>query len=602
MMKVPDMPTLPRRLLAALRRRLGESSKAPPQAHAEGPLTYADWVSRYATIGSSERRRLVDLQQKLVRPPLMSVLIDAQNAGPEQIELTLRSISEQTYDRWEAILVNLPAECRIRKDGVQVKMFTAKRFDSGVVEKLLEIASGTLLVPVTAGDQLSPAALTVFALGFAETPHAVALYADEDRIDLAGRHTDPWFKGAWSPDLVLAQAYTVRSCALNREVVEAAVSQVIDSCSLTSVTYAIWLWIAAHDELSIRHLPFLLYHQRADAPRTEPAAFADVVRTSLFVRQHGLEIRSNDNRGAGFRHVVWPTPSPAPRVSLCVPTRDRVELLANCIEGLRHRTDWPDLEILIVDNGSVEAETLAYLGSLANDPRVKVLRDDGPFNFSRLNNLGAAASTGTLFGLINNDLAVKEAGWLREMASLAVRPDVGAVGALLHYGNDTVQHAGVVMGIGGLASHIHKGLPAGQQGYQGRVVVTQDVTCVTAACLVTRRDVYDRLGGLDEERFPVAYNDVDFCLRVRSAGLRVIYAPHALLYHLESASRGRDDGGARRARLELDKAAMRERWGEKLAEDPFYSPNLSNKATDCRPAFPPRVLPPWAEAFGDQGV
>ncbi|WSH27990.1 glycosyltransferase [Rhizobium beringeri] len=214
-----------------------------------------------------------------------------------------------------------------------------------------------------------------------------------------------------------------------------------------------------------------------------------------FARRHDLEIRSNDNGEAGWRHVVWPTPSPAPRVSLCVPTRDRHQLLSNCVEGLRQYTDWPDLEILIVDNGSVEAETHAYLNSLAGDPRVRVLRDDGPFNFSRLNNLGAAASTGALFGLINNDLAVKEPNWLREMASHAVRRDVGAVGALLHYGNDTVQHAGVVLGIGGVASHIHKGLPAGQAGYYGRVTVAQDVTCVTAACLITRREVYERLGG-----------------------------------------------------------------------------------------------------------
>ncbi|WP_245512818.1 glycosyltransferase family 2 protein [Rhizobium sp. BK376] len=557
-------------------------------------LTYADWVSRYATIGLSERRRLIALQQKLAKHPIISVLIDAADASPEHIELSLRSIDEQIYDRWEAILVNPPADFRVRKGGTPVKVFAAKRSDRTVFAELLKAASGTLIAPMVAGDQLSPAALTAFALGFAASPDAKALYADEDRIDSAGRRSDPWFKGAWSPDLVLAQAYTLRSCILSRETVLAAASQDTDRWSLTNAVYATWLRLAAQDDVSIQHLPFVLYHRRADAPRAEPDAFTDTVRTSPLAGRHGLEIHSDDSGETGWRHVVWPTPHPEPRISLCVPTRDRHQLLSTCIEGLRHQTDWPDLEILIVDNGSVEAETHAYLNSLGSDPRVKVLRDDGPFNFSRLNNLGAAASTGALFGLINNDLAVKEPGWLREMASHAARSDVGAVGALLHYGNDTVQHAGVVLGIG-VASHIHKGLPAGEAGYHGRVAVAQDVTCVTAACLITRHEVYQRLGGLDEQSFPVAYNDIDFCLRVRSSGLRIIYTPHAHLYHLESASRGLDDGGARRARLERDKAAMLERWGDKIAEDPFYSPNLSDKATDCRLAFPPRVALPWAE-------
>ncbi|OWW02294.1 glycosyl transferase family 2 [Rhizobium sp. R72] len=595
MMEINGMLSLPRRLLTALRARLRGSADIPVRAATSGKLTYANWVSRYATIGRPERRRLIELQQKLVEYPLMSVLIDGNNASPEQIELSLRSIGEQTYDRWEALVVNPPAQFQAKKGGIRYQVFSTRRADRVAFEELLDAASGMYIVPIAAGDQLSPAALTAFVLGFSERPDTKAIYSDEDRIDSIGQRSDPWFKGAWSPDQVLAQAYTLRSCALNRETILSARLQDADTSSLTDAVYAIWLWLAAQAEASIQHLPLVLYHRRADAPRSEPITFADAVQASPLARKYGLEIRSNCSTEGGWRRVVWPTPNPAPRISLCVPTRDRPQLLSNCIEGLRHRTDWPDLEILIVDNGSSEAETLAYLESLVGDPRVRVLRDDGPFNFSRLNNLGAAASTGALFGLINNDLAVKEPTWLREMASHAVRADVGAVGALLHYGNDTVQHAGVVLGIGGVASHIHKGLPAGQAGYHGRVTLAQDVTCVTAACLITRRDVYQRLGGLDEQRFPVAYNDVDFCLRVRSNGFRVIYTPYAHLYHLESASRGRDDVGTRRARLELDKATILERWGTKIAEDPFYSPNLSNNATDCRLAFPPRVALPWAQ-------
>jgi hypothetical protein len=252
-------------------------------------------------MGQPERRRLIELQQKLAEPPLVTVLIDANGTSPKHIELSLRSIGEQTYDRWEVILVDPPADFHARKDGIPAKFFAAKRTDGAVFEELLEAVSGTLIVPMVAGDQLSPAALTTFVLGFAERPNTTALYADEDRIDSAGQRSDPWFKGAWSPDLVLAQAYTLRSCALSRETILAA-SQNADKSSLTDAVYATWLWLAAQDELSIQHLPFVLYHRRADAPHAEPNAFAEAVRSSPFARKHGLEIRSNDNGEAGWRH------------------------------------------------------------------------------------------------------------------------------------------------------------------------------------------------------------------------------------------------------------------------------------------------------------
>ncbi|EHS53102.1 glycosyl transferase family 2 [Rhizobium sp. PDO1-076] len=592
------MLTLAQRVLSAMRRRIGKCGSAVASAKASEAaiqkLSYADWVSQYVTIGPSERCLLIESQRKLADPLMISVVIDADGASFEDIEFSLSSIRGQTYDRWQVIVVNPPAGFHVAKCSKSPEIFLDSRANSAdFAELLLGPASGSFIVPMVAGDQLSPAALTVFALGFAERPETVALYADEDRVDSAGQHFDPWFKGAWSPDQAMAQAYTLRPCALSRETVLAAASQGTQTSSLMESIYATWLWLAGQNGGLIQHFPYVLYHQKSDAPNAEALEFAQVVRESSLAIKHNLEVRSNECVENGWRHVVWPTPCPAPRISLCVPTRDRHQLLSTCVEGLRQLTDWPDLEIIIVDNGSVEAETHAYLKSLAVDPRVKVLRDEGSFNFSRLNNLGAAASTGALFGLINNDLAIKESNWLREMASHAVRPDVGAVGALLHYGNDTVQHAGVVVGIGGVASHIHKGLPAGQVGYHGRVTVAQDVTCVTAACLITRCEVYRRLGGLDDRRFPIAYNDVDYCLRVRSSGLRIIYTPHARLYHLESASRGLDVSGARRARLEQDKEAMRERWGAMIEEDPFYSPNLSNKATDCRPAFPPRIAIPW---------
>lgn len=587
------MRTLTRRLLSAIRQRYRDDMHAGSGVIGKGFATYADWVSRYSTIGPAQRRRLIEAQQKCGTLSTVTVLVDAQGASREQIALSLRSIREQTYVRWDIVVVNPPDDSRVLDRAQAVAVYRNKQNSGVSLKELLDVASGAVIVPMVAGDLLSPAALTAFVLAFDAWPNATALYADEDRVDASGHRSDPWFKGAWSPDQLLAQAYTLRACAFRRGTVLEASQRNLALDSVMEAAYAIWLSMAADDDAKIHHLPFVLYHRRRDASQVEPHAFVKLAQESLLAHKYGFHVRTDNETDFGWRRVVWPTPLPPQRISLCVPTRDRHRLLSNCVEGLRHRTHWQDLEIIIVDNGSVEAETHAYLDSLAVDARVTVLRDDGEFNFSRLNNLGARAATGAVFGLINNDLEVKEPGWLREMVSHAVRPDVGAVGALLHYGNDTVQHAGVVLGIGGIASHVHKGLPDGLTGYNGRVVIAQDVSCVTAACLLTRLEIYQRLGGLDEQRLPVAYNDVDFCLRVRAAGLRVIYTPHAHLYHLESASRGLDSGGAKRARLEQDKAAMRDRWSKQIADDPFYSPNLSNTATDCRLAFPPRVVFPW---------
>lgn len=575
--------------MRALSRRLLYAFRAKPDRDAETPARqdYAEWTRRYSTIGPAERKRLVRWQGRLADKPLVSVVIDADGAGEGDVEASLSSLRAQTYDRWEAIICSGagPVGMEIGDGRVRFASDTISRAPA----QLPTETRGAIVTLLVAGDRLSPAALTAVAVAFSDRPQLVALYTDEDRIGEDGRRGAHWFKGEWSPDLGLAQAYMLRLGALRREVLEAASGEPEGMAARTTpgLFYAAWLTLAAQRNAAVARLPFVLYHRASSAPDAEPPEFASIVR------QTRLEVRKMEI--GGWRRVVRPIPSPAPRISLCVPTRDRVQLLAGCIEGLRHATDWPDIEIIVVDNGSEEAETREYLADLATDERVRVLRDEGEFNFSRLNNLGASVATGALFGLVNNDLAVQDPGWLRELASHAVRPEVGAAGALLHYGDDTVQHAGVVLGIGGYASHIHKRLPAGNAGYHGRASLTQDVSAVTAACLLTRLDVYRQFGGLDEAELPVAYNDVDFCLRLRQAGYRIIFAPHARLYHLESASRGLDRSGARRDRLEHDKATLLRRWGRTLAEDPFYSPNLSDKAVDCRLAFPPRVRPFWAE-------
>jgi GT2 family glycosyltransferase len=297
-----------------------------------------------------------------------------------------------------------------------------------------------------------------------------------------------------------------------------------------------------------------------------------------------------------YLRVVRPLPDPPPLVSAIVPTRDRADLLGRCLEGLLHRTDYGPIEVLIADNGSAEEATFRLFATLARDARVRILPMPGPFNYARLNNRAVAEARGEVLLLLNNDTEVLEPGWLREMVSHAVRPEIGAVGCKLLYPNGRVQHGGVILGIGwpcGVAGHHFVGAAGGAAGPFGQLALVRSVSAVTAACLAVRRHVFEEAGGLDEENLPVAFNDVDLCLRIRERGYRNLWTPFAVLRHWESVSRGLDLEGENARRFRREIAYMRRRWGEALDNDPYWNPNLSLMDSMRTLAWPPRRTKPW---------
>ena len=261
--------------------------------------------------------------------------------------------------------------------------------------------------------------------------------------------------------------------------------------------------------------------------------------------------------------AVWQLKSP-PLVSLIVPTRDNREVLEPCPSSLLTLTDYPRFEVIVVDNGSSDGETLSYLESIGTDPRVTVLCHDVPYNFSAINNFAVSPVSAEIIGLINNDVEILDGDWLREMVSHAVRPEIGCVGAKLLYPDGTVQHGGVICGIGGIAGHSHKHYAGTAAGYYQRLQLVQNLSAVTAACLLVRRAVFEEVGGLNAQSLPIAFNDVDFCLRVRDAGYRNLWTPLAQLTHHESKSRGTDDTPAKQARFCGEKQYMRRTWGAGL--------------------------------------
>ena len=272
-----------------------------------------------------------------------------------------------------------------------------------------------------------------------------------------------------------------------------------------------------------------------------------------------------------------------------IPTRNGLAVLRPCLSSLLSLTRYPDFEVLVIDNGSDDQATLAYLSQLERKGRIRVLRDPSPFNYSALNNRAVEEVSGELICLLNNDIEVIDPEWLEELVVQALRPGIGAVGARLLYPNRTLQHAGVLLGVGGVANHAHLGMQADRPGYFFRAQLVQEMSAVTGACLLVRREYYQAVGGLDEINLTVAFNDVDFCLKLRELGLCNLYTPFSVLIHHESVSRGRDEQPEQAARFAKEVAWMQERWASVLKWDPAYNPNLSLASPDFRLTWPPRL-------------
>ncbi len=442
-------------------------------------------------------------------------------------------------------------------------------------------AEGDWIALLDHDDILRPHALAEVALEIERHPDAELIYSDEDKLDMRGRRYDAYFKPDFSRELFRSQNY-LNHLTVHRAANIRAVGGWRKGFE-GSQDYDINLRILERiDQCRIRHIPKILYHWRAVEGSTATAggeknyAYDAGLRA---LREHAERLKLpavvEPAPDTPFYRMHFSVPRPAPLVSLIIPTRDKVELLRGCIDSIRRKTTYAAYEIIVVDNGSVEPATLAYFEEIARLDNVRILSWDKPFNYSAINNHAVSEANGEIVGLVNNDIEVISPDWLTEMVSWAAQEDIGCVGAKLYYADDTVQHAGVVLGIGGVAGHSHKHYPRVHRGYFSRLKVLQNLSAVTAACLIVRKDVYESVGGLNEVDLTVAFNDVDFCLRVREAGYANVWTPYAELYHLESVSRGVEDSVEKQERFRKEVNFMMNRWGSALTTDPAYSANLT---------------------------
>ena len=455
------------------------------------------------------------------------------------------------------------------------------------------LATGEWVALLDQDDRLAEHALGWLADTIGRTPSLQLIYSDEDKIDERGRRHDPYFKCDWNRDLFYSQNMFCHLGAYRRTLLE-SIDGFQEGVEGAQDHDLVLRCIEQTGDEAIAHIPHVLYHWRVHSGSTASgsdaksyAAQAGQRALNDHFRRMGMAATA-EWAGHGYR-VRHALPSPAPLVSLIIPTRNALALMRTCVESILTLTTYSSYEIIIVDNGSDDPAALEYFASLTADPRVRVLRDDSPFNYSALNNRAVAGARGSLVALINNDIEVRSPEWLSEMVSIALQPGVGAVGAKLLYPDDTIQHAGIVLGIGGVAGHGNKHGRPPHHGYFGRTGLTSSWSAVTAACMVVRRDAFLEVNGLDQTVLKVAFNDVDFCLKLKAAGYRNVLTPFAELYHHESATRGYEDSPEKRARFRAESDYMRRRWSEWLRNDPAYNPNLTLQHEDFSLAWPPRV-------------
>ena len=566
--------------------------------------SYTHWIAQFDTPDAQTLEELGKHSLGWPVRPLISVLMPVYNTPEKWLRKAVNSVRAQTYTNWELCIANdaspaphiralldelAAAEPRLRVVHLEQNGHICKATNAA-----LELATGELCALFDHDDELAPHALQCLVSEFLLHPEVELVYSDEDKIDEQGARFNPHFKPDWNPELLTSQNYLCHLAGLRT-----ATLRRLGGLRPGLEGSQDWdLFLRLSEQLKatqVRHIPRVLYHWRAIEGSTalrvsEKDYIGDSSQRALTEHFERLGVKATIERTVGGHwHVRWPLPAQPPLVSIIVPTRNGAALVKQCIHSLNTRTHYAPFEILLVDNHSDDPEALEYFEQLAAAKGVRVLRYEEPFNYSALNNFAAKQARGDVLCLLNNDIEALAPDWLGEMVAQALRPEIGAVGARLYYPDTKIQHAGVITGLGGVAGHAFKHFGRNEPGVHYRPHLTQNLSAITAACLVIRREVFEAVGGLNEAELSIAFNDVDFCLRVQAHGYRNVYAPAAELFHHESASRGAEDSPEKIQRFQSEILSIKRIWGETLLSDPAYNPNYSLDSEDFALAYPPRT-------------
>jgi GT2 family glycosyltransferase len=554
------------------------------------PVRYDKWILKNEPDPEILRRQR---SARFPHQPLISVVTVAYSRRREFLDAMIRSLVNQTYENWELCIVGgggenagmqaLLGAWEATDSRIKVRCLREERAIAENSNAALALATGEFTAFLDQDDTLAPFALYEIARAVNRHPDADFLYSDEDKLnDKTGERYEPHFKPAWSPDLLRACNYIAHLTVVGRRLLD----QVGGFRTGFEGAQDYDLILRATERARcIVHIPHVLYHRRMPADSAAGHSEArlpahESARKAL--REHlgrcHLPGTVRNSKALGIFSVRYALPK-RPLVSIVIPSREHVDTLRQCLNSL-WLTDYAPVEVIIVENGSHDPRTHDYYATLARLPNVKVVIFSGPFNHSAAVNFGVSHSTGEILLQLNNDIQAINSDWLERMLDHALRPEVGAVGAKLYYPDNRIQHAGVVVGMAGVAGHCHVGADGESCGYAGRLVATQNCSAVTGACLMTRRDVFDEVHGLDEE-YPLDFNDVDFCLKIRERGYLNVWTPLAELYHFESLTRGKARARDKKAILEAAVRRFQTRWSDFLLNgDPYYNPNLTLHAAN----------------------
>lgn len=555
-------------------------------------LNYLAWME-FVEAPELKRLDVQSILSSLERKPLISVVMPTWNTPPKLLRKAIESVRAQSYPEWELCIADdasthaetlqLLRDYAEKDPRIKVTFRSENGHISAASNSALALAGGEFVALLDHDDELAEHALLFAAQAIVGHDDVQLIYPDEDKIDGRGWRVDPHFKPQWNPDLLLSINYICHLALIRRSLLQQIGGFRIGVEG--SQDHDLLLRCLPHLRTDqVVHIPHILYHWRILPGSTAQAASAKSYTVDAGLRAVRDYLAACGPSGASVEpglvantyRIRYALPALEPLVSILIPTRDRLDLLRPCVEGVLQRTDYRNLELLILDNQSVEAETHAWLAEIQRqDGRVRVLAYDHPFNYSAINNFGAREAKGEVLLLLNNDIEPINGDWLREMVAHAVRPEIGCVGAKLYFDDDTIQHGGVLLGICGIAGHAHKFFPRSHPGYARRLICTQNYVAVTGACLALRKALFDEVGGLNERELTVALNDVDLCLKVHALGYRNLWTPFAELYHYESKSRGADSSPEKAARLAAEVDYLWSCWRPLMQNDPGYSPNLT---------------------------
>ena len=526
---------------------------------------------------------------------LFSVIVPAYCTPERVLREMIDSVRAQTYEKWELCIADAsdreaaPGSLRVEEivrtyaredDRILYKKLDENKGISENTNAAMQMASGDYVCFLDHDDLLAPQALYLYAEEIAKSG-ADFLYSDEDKVKEDGsKHLQPHFKPDFSLDLLRSNNYITHFVSVKRSLAEKIGGFRPEMNGAQDYDFILRFTETAS---RIAHIPEILYHWRtsetstADNPMSKQYAYEAGKRA---IEEH---LARTDTLGTvellpdfGFYRVKYPVQG-NPLVSVIIPNKDHADMLRSCVESVLEAS-YENIEIIIVENGSTERETFAYYKELSENPKVRLVRWKKPFNYSAINNYGARFARGEYYLFLNNDVRASiSEDWLSEMLGVCQRRDVGIVGCRLYYPNNKIQHAGIVIGIGGVAGAMFVDLPRGRSGYMHKAAIMQDLSAVTAACMIVKKSAFEEVSGFTEE-LAVAFNDVDFCLKVGKCGYRVVYDPYAELYHDESRTRGPEDSPEKVRRFQNEIEYMRTHWIDILKNgDPYYNKNLSLK-------------------------